>query len=376
MSVKFLRLAAKSRAYIVPLLALLLPLCAITVEARTPMRAIYVESGPLDYNLRVLTGLARVLHDEGFLISEPPRSLTDKGTAKKFWQWMGEQSDKTRVRFLADGFYSSEWDDDRRRELIETVCQRLEKRGDVDVIFAFGTWAGIDMAALPTNVPIIALAITNAVTAGIVPSVADSGKDNLVAVVEPMRYKRQVEYFHEILPFKRLGVVYEDSPTGRSMVGLNEIESAANGLGVELVRCRTVMHEADADVVADRVEECHRSLINQHADAVYLTFNVTMTAEQKRRTLAPLIEKNVPTFSQVGTEDVRHGALASCIDTGIAEGRFAARLVRGVYDGLLPRAMSQRFQSPLLLAINVRTASYIGWNPPLEVLSSVDRFYE
>ena len=351
-------------------------LCAVTVEARTPMRAIYVESGPLDYNQRVLTGIARVLHKKGVLLSVPTQAMIDSGTAEEFWRWMGQQSDDRSILFLQDGFYTAGWDAERRRMVREAVQKRLETRGDVDVILAFGTWAGIDMAALPTKVPVVALGVTNAVAAGIVPSVEDSGQDNLVAMVEPMRFKRQVEAFYGIFPFRRLGVVYEDSPTGRSMVGLDEIEAAAVGLGVEVVRCHTVIHDADADVVAERISACHRNLVDQHVDAVYLTYNVTMTEAQKRRSLAALLEKNVPTFSQVGLADVRQGALASSIDTGFAEGHFAAQVLRGLYDGILPRKLSQKFQSPLLFAINLQTAAHMGWNPSIEVLLSVDTFLE
>ena len=45
-------------------------------------------------------------------------------------------------------------------------------------------------------------------------------------------------------------------------------------------------------------------------------------------------------------------------------------------DGILPRALSQKFQSPILIAINLGTAALMGWNPPLEILLTVDEFYD
>ncbi|MBO5490481.1 MAG: ABC transporter substrate-binding protein, partial [Desulfovibrio sp.] len=68
--------------------------------------------------------------------------------------------------------------------------------------------------------------------------------------------------------------------------------------------------------------------------------------------------------------------LLSFVDDSVEEGHAAARLLLGVLDGILPRAMSQKFHGARLLAINLRTATYLGWNPSLEVLLSVDEFYE
>ena len=371
----FLRIMAmRRRACAALCIALLCCLHAVSAAARPPMRLIYMESGPLDEYRQTLQGIAEELHRERFLTITPP-AMSGKYDAREIWRWLGEHSDG-RLQFLQDGFYSAQWDDNAQKEVRQAVQRRLETRRDVDAILVLGTRVGKDMATLPASVPIIVASVTDAVEAGIVPSVADSGKDNLVALVNPQRYQRQVEFFHGIFHFRRLGVVYEDTPTGRNVVALKEIEAAAAAVGAELVRCHTQLHDSDADTVADSVKTCHRKLVEQQTDAVYLTVNVAMTPEQTRRTLDPLIAAGVPTFAQSGISIVKNGALISFVDDSIEEGRHAARILGCVRDGTPPRALPQLFRSPQRLAINLRTAARTGWNPSVDVLLSVDDFYE
>ncbi len=348
-------------------------LCAVPAAARTPMRIICVESGPLtEYNL-VLQGIAHKLFYAKFLTARPPH-INGNVSTRKLWHWLGEHAGGN-LQFLQDGFYSAQWNDLARKKVKEAVQQRLETQHDVDAILVLGTRAGQDMAALHTDIPVIVMSCSDAVGAGIARSVVDSGKDNLVALVNPWRYRRQIEFFHSLFNFRRLGVVYEDTPTGRNVVGLKEIEATANALGVELLHCHAVLHDNDAEKVASNVELCHKQLVEQHVDAVYVTTSVAMTKEQIQRTLTPLISAEIPIFSQ-NSDNVKGGALLSFVDDSVDEGRNAARLLLAVRAGVLPRALSQQFQSPRLLAINLRTASHLGWDIPLAVLLSVDEFYE
>ena len=57
------------------------------------------------------------------------------------------------------------------------------------------------------------------------------------------------------------------------------------------------------------------------------------------------------------------------------EGFFAADALRKIISGSLPRTLSQRFESTVNLAVNLRTAALIGWNLPMETLAAIDEFY-
>ncbi len=344
----------------------------LTSPQAQPLNIILVESGPVNYNFQLLYGFAQDLYKQSFLTLPPPPDLQK---AQQLWQWLGQHSRFQRLSFSVNGYYSYDWDKAKRRVLRESVRRRLEEQQDVDIIIALGTPAAFDMANMPTDKPVIVAGVTSPVEAGIVPSVSDSGKDNLVAVVQPKENQQQLEYFHKVIPFKRLGITYEDTDFGKSMLAFDEIEHTADILGFELVPCQANLF-GEPELVTQSLLECHRQFAEKQADAVYLTYSSTLTAQQRSTTLEPLIEASIPTFSQALVEDVKYGALLSFVDSCISEGQFVANLLVKIAAGHMPRKLSQVFLSPKLLAVNLRTAALIGWNPPLDVLLSIDEIYE
>lgn len=340
-------------------------------------RVIYVEGGPFSDYQRIFQGLALGLEERGLIenghVPLPPDSEETRG----MWRWLVSHAGGEHIVFLPDGFYSAGWDKQQRERIRQDVLQRIREKKDVDMILAFGTWAGQDFSAQDLPVPVIVSSVTNAVDSGIIPSVSDSGRDNLVAPIEPDRFKRQVLLFHDIFAFKTLGIAYEDTPAGRGSIALKEIEDAAGELGVTLVRCTDTFDIQDADLASDRLLACHKKLAEQGVEAVYLTYNVGLQADAMRRVLQPLADARIPTFSQLGSPDVVHGALLSVAQSSITEeGRFSAGLVDAILKGARPRDLSPVFESPVSMALNLFMATLIGWNPPLEVLAAVDEFYQ
>ena len=340
-------------------------------------RVIYVEGGPFSDYQRIFQGLALGLEERGLIRNGHVPLPKDSEEVRGMWEWLHRHAGGNRLVFLAVGFYSAEWDSRQREKVRQDVLRRIREKKDVDMVLAFGTWAGQDLAAQDLPVPVIVSSVTNAVDAGIIPSVEDSGRDNLVAPIEPDRFKRQVLLFHDIFAFKKLGIAYEDTPAGRSSIALNEIEDAARELGVTLLRCTDTFDIQDTDLASERLLACHKKLVEQGAEAVYLTYNVGLQASAMRNVLQPLADAHIPTFSQLGVPDVVHGALLSVAQSNAAEeGRFSAGLVEAILKGARPRDLSPVFESPVSMALNLFMATLIGWNPPLEVLAAVDEFYQ
>ena len=133
----------------------------------------------------------------------------------------------------------------------------------------------------------------------------------------------------------------------------------------------------DPALAAARLKSCHAKLAEQGVDAVYLTYNRGMQPNTIADVLIPLAEAHIPTFSQTGESDVEHGALLSISQTNTEEeGVFNAELMAAIINGTKPRELSQVFESSVSLALNLRMATLIGWNPPLEILAAVDEFYQ
>lgn len=359
------------------LLALLMGACVATAQATAPKkwRAVYVEGGGYTDYQQILAATAQGLAKLGLIKhGDVPIPLGTDDT-RPMWDWLAENAGGERIEFLKDGYYSAGWDEKRRDANKKALLRRIRERGDVDMIFAYGTWAGLDMATDEHSVPVFSMSVTDAVQAGIVDSVTDSGLDHVHAQLEPDRYKRQITVFHDIFKFKKLGIPYEDTPEGRSDVALASIEEAAQELGIELVRCTTALN-VQADQSFANLRRCVADL-SRTSDAVYITTNSGVQWNRMKELLQPIIEAGVPSFSQSGIEETKLGVLMSLAQSSFAsEGSFGAESVSKVMAGARPRDVGQVFESPLGLAINLKMAMLIGWNPPFEILAAVDAIYQ
>jgi len=352
---------------------------ALSVHAATapkPWRIALIVGGPYSTYQTVLQGLAERLAELGIIADGAVPLPENHESLAPMWKWLTENAGGDTLRFVADALYSPEWNTDRRQEVKKNLLERLRDKGDIDCVLAFGTWGGQDIGRESLQTPVLVIEASNAVEAGIIPSPEDSGRDNLLAIVQQDRYKRQVHVFHELIGFSRLGIVYEDTSSGRSTVALAEIEAAVEELGVELLRCINAFDHETEELAASWLRACHEDLVKQGADAVYITYNRGMRDKYAADVLEPLIEARLPTFAQQGSDLVQRGAMLSMTKVNIKEeGIFAAEALEKILNGSLPRSLPQRYESTVSLAVNLRTATRIGWNLPMEILAAVDEFY-
>lgn len=337
-------------------------------------RVIYVEGGPFTNYQQTLAHTARGLQKLG-LISDGQVAIPDNDeSARDMWQWLADNA-KGRIRFMRDGFYSAEWDGTARQALKEAIIERIRNRRDVDMIICMGTWAGLDMASEDLGVPVFSMSVTDAVSSGIVLSAQDSGKDNVHAQLEPGRFRRQLSMFHEIFKFTKLGVPFENTPDGRNTAAMDEIEATARELGIELVLASAPLDIPNEEEAFRNLKGCVDELIKE-ADALYLTYTST-PMHRIPSLMAPVLAAGLPSFAQAGPQLVEYGVLMSLAQASFADiGLFEAEAIANVVAGKKPRDVNQIFEPELGLAINLKAAMRIGWNPPLEILAAVDEIYQ
>lgn len=338
-------------------------------------RVAYIEGGGYTDYQHILAATAKGLAELGIIAAGDVPIPKGTDDTRPIWDWLAEHAGGDRLVFLKDGYYSANWDAAQRTANRQALIDRIRKRGDVDMILAFGTSAGLDMASADISVPVFSMSVTDAVQAGIAKSLEDSGRDNLHAQIDPDRYKRQIAVFHDIFGFKKMGVPYEDTPEGRSDVSLSAIESAADELGIELVRCTAALN-VPSDQSFSNLKQCISQLAKT-SDAIYLTTNSGMQWNRMRELLQPLIKEGVPSFSQSGIEETKLGVLMSLSQSSFSsEGRFGAEAIAKVMDGMRPRDVGQVFDSSIGLAINLEMARLIYWDPPFEILLAADAIYQ
>lgn len=296
-----------------------------------------------------------------------------------FWAWLAKNARSDYIEFVADAYYSAgNFDRELRPQVRERVLERLSAggKGDLDLMLAMGTWAGQDLASDRHGVPTVAASISDPVGSGIVRSARDSGFDHLHAKVEPDRYARQIELFHDIIRFRKLGVVYEDSPEGRTFAAVEAIERTAAARGFEIVRCFAPFNDVSQEEAERRAVACYEEVAAQ-ADAVYLTVHRGLNAKSLPRAVAPLIAAERPSFSMLGETEVQRGVLMSVAQGNyVYVGHFHAETIARIFNGAKPRALTQEWLAPAKIALNLKVAELIGYNPPVDILLACDEIYQ
>ena len=341
------------------------------------VRVAYIEGGfYVDY-FKILVALAQSLEELGIIVNGDVAVPESVESTAEVWQWLHKNAGGGSIEFVADGYYSAGWNDAVFAEKRSELISRLNGSGDIDLVFAFGTKAGQAMATDDHKTPVAVLSVTDAVTAKIIPSPEDSGRDHVFAMVDHNQYYREIVLFNDIFKFKRLGIAYEDSEKGRASVALPQIQEAAKNSNFELVTCVATLFSEDAAQTAADLISCHEQLVEAGVDAVYMTLNNGMQTEKMGEILRPLMEKRLPTFSQNGVDEVKSGVLLSISQVDFSvQGMFAARAIANILKGESPRSQKQHYEEPLSLAVNLRAAMLIGWNPSLAVLSAVDQIFQ
>jgi ABC-type uncharacterized transport system substrate-binding protein len=334
----------------------------------------YYEGGPyINYPANLIT-IAKGLAELGWMGKPEFADSTDPADAKVVWSAL-TKINSDYLQFMPGAFFSADWDDDRRIETREAVIARLQAH-QLDFVIAMGTWAGQDLANNLHSIPTMVVSSSDPVKSGIVKSAARSGFEHVHARCAPHRYIWQIQLFHTIVGFKRLGIVFEDSKAGRSYAALDDIQLVAAQRGFQLVMCEAPWANVSSQVSIEKMIECHKELAPR-IDALFVTVHQGVDTGRMDEILAPLVQHRIPTWSQRGPIEVRHGVLLSVSRGGFqAVGRYHAEVMAKILNGASPGSLNQIFEDPKKIAINLKTAEVIGLKVPTGLIQAADEIYE
>ncbi len=344
--------------------------------ANAKLNIAYIEGGDyVDYPL-ILNATIEELANLGLIEIPDNSNLPANFTSKDVWDFAAENATSKDIEFVKDAYYTGNWDKQTQVDNITNLQNRISSKDDIDLIFAFGTQAGIDTTKNIKNVNIMNFSTTDPISAGISKSVEDSGSDYVHAKIEPERYLNQISLFNNIFQFENLGICYEDSESGRNLIAYPEIVKAAELYNFNLIEGKMPVIENDLQASIDARISCHKQLATR-IDAMYLTFGLAGERNHMVELLAPFIDEQIPTFAQTGPEDVKYGALLSMATADFNDmGAFEAFTVKQIVEGKKPREISQVYEGATNLALNLTMAFAIGWDLPFELLAAVDEIYE
>jgi ABC-type uncharacterized transport system substrate-binding protein len=334
----------------------------------------YYEGGEYIEYQKLLVETIKGLMQLGWVDKEAIPSQQGEQTAQ-LWLWLNSNLNSEYIEFVPDAHYSVGWDEEFRKQRATAVIDRLKNKQDIDLIIAMGTWAGKDLANDQHSIPTMVISASDPLAAGIIKSVGDSGFDHVNATIDPSLHERQLRVFHELVEFKKLGVAFENTVSGRSYAAIEVIKAQSEKLGFEIVACYTKSDVIDLSIAERSVAECFEKLSKQ-VDAIYVTSQGGININSISKLVSITNRNRIPTFSQTGVEEVKHGFMLSLSRAGYRYiGEFHAMTFAKVFNGAKPNQLTQLFEEPPKVALNLKTAEIVGFNPPLLLLGAADEIY-
>ena len=189
------------------------------------------------------------------------------------------------------------------------------------------------------------------------------------AQIEPSPYERQLKYYHSILPFEHIAMVYADP----IIAGIPDYEKAAAELGVTMTTI-----EVDEETAADeeKLADVYSELLTQDIDALMLCAGLITSDMDSAALLEPFTDAGIPVFVQDGENYVEAGALllvASTDNAGV--GRFVAETIEQIACGTAVSEIPMEYVSSPYISLNLETAERIGFQPDFNLLLACETIY-
>lgn len=277
------------------------------------------------------------------------------------------------LEYPADAHMSPGWG---KKEELAAAARELMGRNDIDLIVAAGTDA-VDAVLKANNgkTPIVGIAVADAVKSKFVLSEKDSGVDNFTVHLEPGRYKRMFQIFHDVVGFKKLGLIYPNTESGRKYSSVEDARDVAQERGFEIIEYKKIG-------ASETVEECMegmKTLSAQGMDAFFVPTLLCFDWDQNnvKPLMDFLIEKKVPSFAREGSKVVQAGALMGFSTYDFSKrGMFISDKIIRILKGEKPRSLNMVDNAVPKISLNLKVAELIGFDPSFDIIAASDEIYQ
>jgi ABC-type uncharacterized transport system substrate-binding protein len=284
---------------------------------------------------------------------------------------------KDKVEFPDDLHFSPGW---ANKAKLQKIARKMMKRNDIDLIIAGGT--GATAALLKFNnkrTPLMSIAVADPIKSGFVIDEKNSGIDNYTTRVDPQAYQRMFRIFHDVVGFKKLGLMYSDLPNGRTIANMDDAYKVAKKCGFEIVEYMYDTKRAKTEKPGDIGIEGFQKLVDKGMDAFFIPaltcFDWTKSDVNK---LMNFMQKHkIPTFARNGVKGVKAGALLGFSSMVMdLRGKFFADKVVRILKGEQPGSLPMEDNAVPKISINLSVAAKIGFDPSVEILGASDEIFD
>ncbi|MGQ0810784.1 MAG: ABC transporter substrate-binding protein [Nitrospiraceae bacterium] len=263
-----------------------------------------------------------------------------------------------------EGFKSSapnswaftEYNLDGNLERGRKLAQKI-RASDATLVFAVGLKAALAAKLEIVDIPVIFSMVLDSAK-------HDLTMPNMTGVLLEVPIDRQLATIRSILPsVKRIGVLYDPSKT------INTIEEArrqAKAYGFELVLGQVSSEK--------QVPTALRGMLGTVGALWLVPDSTVLTDESLRFILNSALDQNVPVIG-FSPEFVKSGALLSVSVNYGDVGRQSGLLAKKVIESQAPLSIRAVSADRIKIAINLKTARFLGIEVPKEVENRADEIY-
>ena len=271
---------------------------------------------------------------------------------------------KFAVSFPATGYRSAAWN----RDSCKVYAQQLAKSDKIDLIVALGPWSVFDLLAAGCTKPIIAAHQFDPIGAGLLTNDGKPIAPNLALTFDPTRIERELSYIIELLPGKKLGLLYFPSGSEHDST-VARVTRMVDSLGGEIVST-----EGFDNVGTYAFFKAYQQLKGK-VGAMYVTPTFGLTTIKTSPFFEMALRDKVPTVSSAGRFHVTRGAMIGLgSDNLLAEGYYNAYQTLKIMEGVKPAELPVAYQQVPVISLNQSSLAQIGIELPRPLLKLADLF--
>lgn len=246
-----------------------------------------------------------------------------------------------------------------------------------DLLVTWGTFATLEMLGTENDgmlskygsVPALFMVVSQPVESGLVSALVSQGR-NLTGVMHLVSVSEQLQYARQVVPFKRLGVIYNAAEVN-SVSAVDQIKKYAPLLNFEVLE-RAVPADKNGRPDAGAIPEIIAEIADKKADLIYLGPDAFMNANRDILTLAAS-DAGIPVFSASEGAVRNGGALFAFVHRYYTVGQMAGqKAVKILKDKIQAYDIPIEAPQRALLVVNMEAARKLGIYPPLILIQNAD----
>ncbi|MBR4719185.1 MAG: hypothetical protein IKP31_02955 [Lachnospiraceae bacterium] len=325
-------------------------------------------SGEYFYYRDILDSIARELQAKGYISGYDTEK--ERETTKDVWDDLC-QAESDKLHFIKDVYYE-------RYYMSDEEAEEAALTDKVDLMITIGSIAGSYLTEMADRISYdyMVVAVTDAISAGIVAGEEERLNDRSFALVDTKRITRQIEAAYEIFEFKNVGVVYEDSEAAYSYSGIGQLKEAAEKYGFKIHERHVVeAYNEDYDRYYTELKAAYEELIPE-IDMLYIT-TATIEDEKLPWLLDDVIDAGIVTVAETSESQVENGALMHItMADAYEDGQFVASRILDYAAGTGITELGQVFEIAPRICFNRTTIERTGVQIPLQTYIVADKIYE